>query len=347
MNQEQANDSSSIMTSDTPDDILPDQLIVKIQVPSEFFPLFEKKSKGLQKNNKKKVHGSIGNKTIREWKKFKRDHQLQYQKQFPGIPDSNILFIPDSTMKDPVVFEEKSQLGKRLDVNAILNQHAENERRAVETRKRQEQLEAAVEPLVKSNYLAIDCEMVGVGEKGKQSALGRVTIVNWDHEVVLDTFVQVPEPVTDFRTWISGITAKDLSPENEKCMDLKSCRERVKQLIEDKIVVGHALKHDFKALGLTHPSFRVRDTALYRPYRKMYTVLQTNTHGKSVSRNKYGPSKLKDLAQEKLGRAIQQKGQPHSPFEDSCTVMDLYKLERDTWEKNLHKSFIHKGKRKR
>ena len=39
----------------------------------------------------------------------------------------------------------------------------------------------------------------------------------------------------------------------------------VSKLIEKKIVVGHGLKNDFKALLLNHPRERTRDTALYHP----------------------------------------------------------------------------------
>ena len=35
-------------------------------------------------------------------------------------------------------------------------------------------------------------------------ALAQVSIVKWVHEVVLDTFVKVPVPVTDDHTFVSG-----------------------------------------------------------------------------------------------------------------------------------------------
>ena len=52
--------------------------------------------------------------------------------------------------------------------------------------------------------LAIDCEMVGVGEDGTRSVLARVTVVNEHGNVVLDTFVETTEKVTDYRTKVSG-----------------------------------------------------------------------------------------------------------------------------------------------
>ena len=59
-------------------------------------------------------------------------------------------------------------------------------------------------------YLAIDCEMVGVGPEGVESSLARVSIVNFHGSVVLDTFVKQKEKVVDYRTWVSGVTVADL-----------------------------------------------------------------------------------------------------------------------------------------
>ena len=40
----------------------------------------------------------------------------------------------------------------------------------------------------KSKYVALDCEMVGVGLDGKRSMLARCSIVDFDGEVLLDCF---------------------------------------------------------------------------------------------------------------------------------------------------------------
>lgn len=59
-------------------------------------------------------------------------------------------------------------------------------------------------------YLAIDCEMVGVGYKGSRSVLARVSLVNFHGTVVLDEYVRPQEEVTDYRTWISGVKPSHL-----------------------------------------------------------------------------------------------------------------------------------------
>jgi len=61
--------------------------------------------------------------------------------------------------------------------------------------------------------------MVGIGPDGKKSALARVSIVDWEGTVLLDTFVRVPERVTDFRTKVSGVCAKDIAIKNENAMN--------------------------------------------------------------------------------------------------------------------------------
>jgi RNA exonuclease 4 len=60
-------------------------------------------------------------------------------------------------------------------------------------------------------FVAIDCEMVGVGPGGIDSALARVSIVNYHGVVLLDKYVKPGEKVTDLRTKVSGITFKHLA----------------------------------------------------------------------------------------------------------------------------------------
>jgi RNA exonuclease 4 len=52
--------------------------------------------------------------------------------------------------------------------------------------------------------------MVGVGPEGEESALARVSLVNYNGAVLMDDFVKPQERVTDFRTSVSGITPKHL-----------------------------------------------------------------------------------------------------------------------------------------
>lgn len=53
--------------------------------------------------------------------------------------------------------------------------------------------------------LALDCEFVGIGKDGADNALARVSLVNFHGGVVYDKYVKPSEPVTDYRTAVSGI----------------------------------------------------------------------------------------------------------------------------------------------
>lgn len=163
--------------------------------------------------------------------------------------------------------------------------------------------------------------MVGVGPEGLESALARVVMVNWAEEVVLDTFVKVAH-VTDYRTFVSGITAEDL--EGSRVMELADVRNFVRNTLSGKILIGHALENDLKALNITHPWHDIRDSATYAPFMR-----EIQADEKKLLR----PRKLKELVQNNLGREIQELGKSHDPIEDARSALQLYKSERMAWEK--------------
>jgi len=110
-----------------------------------------------------------------------------------------------------------------------------------------------------TKYVAMDCEMVGIGPGGVQNALGRCSIVNYYGEVLYDHFVKVTDEITDYRTHVSGIRYRDLV--GPKSVDFASCQQAVAKIFKSRIVVGHALSNDFQALLLSHPRKQVRDTS--------------------------------------------------------------------------------------
>ncbi|KAJ2455115.1 3'-5' exonuclease [Coemansia sp. RSA 2336] len=158
-------------------------------------------------------------------------------------------------------------------------------------------------------YLAMDCEMVGAGFKGCRSMLARVSIVNYYGHVVLDTFVKPTEPVTDYRTWISGVRKSDL----QTGRDFAEVQKQVADLLKDRILVGHALKNDLAALMLTHPPLLIRDTAKYPPFK-----------------DKKSSQSLRRLAASVLHITIQEG--EHSSIVDAKTAMLLYRKVKAEWE---------------
>jgi len=133
--------------------------------------------------------------------------------------------------------------------------------------------------------VSLDCEMVGVGECGERSALARVCIVNWDYDILLDTYVKVEEPVTDYRTFVSGIRDADLK--SDQAMEYRTCRNMVLSILRGKVLVGHGLENDLAALQISHPPCDIRDTAHYPPYMTATLVSpipgKNNNTGSSIS----------------------------------------------------------------
>jgi len=184
-------------------------------------------------------------------------------------------------------------------------------------------------------YFSLDCEMVGVGMDGLQSALARVSIVNWDNQIVLDTYVKVEEEVTDYRTFVSGIRAEDI--ESNSAMTLFEVQIAVGHILHGKILIGHGLVNDLSVIGtIHHPWCDIRDTATYVPYMR-------KEHIEGRRNFTLRPRKLSDLVWANLGREIQVIGHPHSSVEDAIAAMDLYKHERENWETlnsiNLQETF--------
>ena len=162
-------------------------------------------------------------------------------------------------------------------------------------------------------YIAIDCEMVGVGPTPAiDSALARVSVVNFHGEQLYDSFVLPKEAVTDFRTSVSGITPQLL----RWARTLEVVQADIAKLLNGRILVGHAIKHDLDALMLGHPKRDIRDTSRYPPFREL---AKGRTPG------------LKRLSREILGIDIQ-SGE-HSSVEDAQATMLLFRREKDGFER--------------
>ena len=106
-------------------------------------------------------------------------------------------------------------------------------------------------PLVKeksfkglTKAISMDCEMVGVGYKGSDSVLARVSIVNHFGHCVYDKYVKPREKVTDYRTAVSGIRPSDI----ENANNFKEVQKEVSDILTNRVLVGHAIRHDLKVI---------------------------------------------------------------------------------------------------
>ncbi|KAK3675505.1 hypothetical protein LTR78_004588 [Recurvomyces mirabilis] len=160
------------------------------------------------------------------------------------------------------------------------------------------------------NVLTMDCEMCITSPQGvapQVFSLTRISIVDWDGNVLLDELVKPTNPITDYLTPYSGITEKMLECVTTTLEDIQ--KRLLGILTPQTILVGHSLNSDLSALQLAHPF--IIDTALLFPHPR-------------------GPplkSSLKWLAQKYLSRAIQ-KGHGstgHDSIEDAKACLDLVK----------------------
>lgn len=159
--------------------------------------------------------------------------------------------------------------------------------------------------------LALDCEMVGVGPKGEESIAARVSIVNQYGKCVYDKYVKPTEPVTDYRTAVSGIRPENLKQGEE----FEVVKKEVAEILKGRILVGHALHNDLKVLFLDHPKKKIRDTQKFRPFK---------------SRVKSGRPSLKRLSEKILGIRIQRA--EHCSVQDAQAAMRLYIMVKRQWE---------------
>ncbi|XP_068615587.1 interferon-stimulated 20 kDa exonuclease-like 2 [Brachionichthys hirsutus] len=172
---------------------------------------------------------------------------------------------------------------------------------------------------IPSKLLAIDCEMVGTGPKGSVGHLARCSLVSHEGDVVYDKFIKPSAPVTDYRTRWSGIRRRDLvdaTPYSE-------ARKEILKLLMGRVVIGHAIHNDFKALGYTHPAVLTRDTS-----RIPLLNAKAGFAEKEVA-------SLKRLTKALFNDDIQTGRKGHSSVEDARATMRLYKLVEVEWEREL------------
>lgn len=126
-----------------------------------------------------------------------------------------------------------------------------------------------------TKVVALDCEMVGIGNEGKESALARVSIVNQLGECIYDKFVLPGEEVTDYRTPFSGIRPHNFqngiimiidafkahTQLNVLATQLGIVCHEVAEILKGRVLIGHGLNNDLEVLMIKHPKSNIRDTS--------------------------------------------------------------------------------------
>lgn len=161
---------------------------------------------------------------------------------------------------------------------------------------------ANVTPL---EMVAVDCEMCYTKE-GLE--LTRVSMVSSQGEVLLDKLVKPENPITNYNTLYSGITAAMMADVTTTLADVQE--EILKLVHAETILVGHSVENDLIALKILHPL--VIDTAL---------LYHHPTRG-----HMYKPA-LRMLTGRYLKRRIQGDKAGHDSVEDARAAMDLALLK--------------------
>ncbi|XP_078283302.1 interferon-stimulated gene 20 kDa protein-like [Rhinoraja longicauda] len=170
-----------------------------------------------------------------------------------------------------------------------------------------------------TKYVAMDCEMVGLGQGGLESGLARCSIVDYSGKVIYDKFIRPDGDITNYRTGVSGIRPLDM----DTALPYHVAREEILKILEGKIIVGHDPRSDFRVLRMDIADYNVRDTSSCR-------LLITKAMLKTDRR-----ASLKILCQKLLGKRIQEGLRGHSSVEDASAAMELFKLVENLWEVQL------------
>lgn len=151
----------------------------------------------------------------------------------------------------------------------------------------------------------LDCEMVKTSLDPERLELARITIIDWDKNLKLDTLVTVERPVIDYLTPYSGITKDKLDKATTSFSDVREILMNL--LTPDAILIGHALYNDLNALKLVHHT--IVDSAMLFPH----------------PRGGKFRSSLRALSERFLNRRIQVGSDGHDSKEDAEATLELVK----------------------
>lgn len=162
-------------------------------------------------------------------------------------------------------------------------------------------------PTGQSRIFALDCEFC---KAENIQVLTRISLIDFEGNVVFDELVKPVEEITDYVTKYSGITKELLEDVNTSIEQIQHLF--LETVFEEDILVGHSLESDLRVMKITHEN--IVDTA----------IVYDHARGP--------PSKpsLRWLTKMFLGREIQAgeaSGDGHSSIEDAKACLDLVKLK--------------------
>ncbi|XP_056401797.1 interferon-stimulated 20 kDa exonuclease-like 2 [Hyla sarda] len=98
---------------------------------------------------------------------------------------------------------------------------------------------------------------------------------------------------------------------------------QILKLLHGKIVIGHAIQNDYRALGYFHPKEMTRDTSKIPLLNRKAGIPDNQT------------ASLKTLSKQVLHKEIQMGRGGHSSVEDAKATMELYRAVEAEYEREL------------
>lgn len=149
-----------------------------------------------------------------------------------------------------------------------------------------------------SNWVAFDVEKIQTEYKDEPT---QVSIVDYNNNIIYETYV------TPRGSPKSLIVKRGVARVANISKPYEIVREEIKEILKDKIIIGHDLSNEFRAFRLNESDYKTIDTAVL-PIFKIITLK---------------PRTLKSLTKEVLDRDIQTG--KHSATEDAIATMDIVK----------------------
>lgn len=155
-----------------------------------------------------------------------------------------------------------------------------------------------------SKTFALDCEMC---RSEHNRVLTRVSLTDFDNNVLIDELIIPTEPIVDYLTQWSGIT-------EEKIAEAKTTVEEIQDKIlsivsSNDTLIGHSLESDLNMLKIKHP--KIVDTSICFDH----------------PRGPPAKASLKMLMSSHLDTSIQKGFSGHDSVEDCISCMELVKLK--------------------
>ena len=155
-----------------------------------------------------------------------------------------------------------------------------------------------------SRTFALDCEMC---RSATGRVLARVSLTDFENNVLVDKLIKPTEPIVDYLTQWSGITEEQLIGVETTLEQIQD--ELLSIVSSNDTLIGHSLESDLTVLKIKHPNIVDTSVCFDHP------------------RGPPAKASLKMLMSTHLDTAIQKSFSGHDSVEDCISCMELVKLK--------------------